>query len=226
MHARTVSPGSSVRSNLSPTGTFDPAEPRPSARSDPSFSDGKEPAGLDSTVALMSPFGFASSELPLRRRSSGISTPEEYFDGTLGEQSMSLDDVEPGFAGKFADVNRFSIGSRSPPSPAVPARASSLMDALRPILANYTISSPSMEEATLIPPSLASGRLESSPLEYSPASVRAHSPVKSTVSPEYDEWVGGSAQVDEPPLEAELHVLMSQLGAPSTPPPRSRRRFR
>jgi hypothetical protein len=206
--AHTVSPGSSARSRVPPTSAFDPAEPRPTARSDPLFADGKEPAGLDSTVALMPSFSVASPELPLRRRSSGISTSAEFSDGTLGEQSMSLDDVETGVAGKFADAIRFSNGSHSPPSPAVPARVNLLMDTLEPVsvndnspfrnydhaAANRLIAAqiamrarksstlpPSLEESTFLPPSLTTGHLEYSSLEYSPASDGAYSP-----DPAYD----------------------------------------
>lgn len=242
--APTVSPGLSVRSEMSPASIFDPAEPRPTARSNPSFADGKEPAGLDSTVALMPSFGVVGPEPPFRRRSGGISSPAEFSDGALGEQSMSLeeDDVGTGFISRFTGTALFANNSCSPPSPAATGRVNLLMDALEPILASHT-SNLSLEEAALVPPSLAPGRLAYSPLEYSPASARAHSPVNRTHSPEYDDWVGGHGQAvdsinSEPALEDELEdELEEELEqgsrfpfyrpqesvVPSTPPPRFRR---
>lgn len=229
--APTVSPGLSAQSEMSPTDIFGLAGPRPTARSDPSFADGKELAGLDSTVALMPSFGVVSPELPPRRRSSGIPTPAEFSDGTLGEQSMSLEEVivETGFTftSKPAGMTHLANGSCSPPSPAAPGRVNLLMDALEPILANHC-SSPSPKEATLIPPPPTSRHLEYSPLQYSPASVRSHSPAKRAGSPEYDEWVGGPIHaVDDSDLEPASEVeppfpfyRPQEMAAPSTPPRR------
>ena len=192
--AFTVSSGLSARPEMSPTGIFGPAEPRPTARSDPSFADGKALEGLDSTVALMPPFGVVSPELPLRRRSSGISSPAGFSDGALGEQSMSLEEDNAGavFTSEFIGTTRFTNGSCSSPSPAAPGRANLLMDALDPILGNHTspLSPPSPQEAMLLPQSLTSRHLEYSPLQYSPSSVRSNSPVERANSPGYDDWVG------------------------------------
>ena len=227
--ASTVSPGLSARSEMSPTSIFAPAEPRPSARSDSPLAGGKELAGLDSTVALMPPFGVVSPEPMLRHRSSGISTPAEFPDGTLGEESMSFeeDDAGTGFTDELTGMARFANYNHSPPSPVVPVRANFLMDALEPILANHTSPS-SPEEVTFAPPSLASGHLEYSPLQYSPASTRAYSPVKHIDSPEHDDWVGEPTQaIDgdsfEPILEVEPYLRvrgLQEMATPSTPPPR------
>lgn len=275
-----MSPGLSVRTEVSPTSIFVPAEPRPSARSDPLFADGKEPAGLDSTVALMPPFGVGGLEPPFRCRSRGIPSPAGFSDGALGEQSMSLEEdlVETGFAGRFAGIAHFTNGSCSPPSPAAPARVNLLMDALEPVLANRTsrscpedatfvrpcstsgrlgrsLPSPaaparvnllmdalepvlranhtshsSPEEATFVPQPSTSGHLEYSPLEYSPASVRAYSHVNGTESPEYGDWVEGATQAvegveSEPALEEEPFYLPQVIAVPLNPttPPRRRR---
>lgn len=193
--ASTVSPGLSVRSEMSPTNIFGPAEPRPTAHSDASLADGKEPAGLDSTVAPMPSFSVVSPELSPRCRSSGISTPAESTDGTLGEQSMSLevDYVETGSTGEYSPgVTRFSNGTHSPPSPVVPAQAESLLSALGPILANCV---PSPEEAALVHPTSAFDHFGDSPLQYSPSSN--HSPISRPTTPEYDDWVGESAGADD-----------------------------
>ena len=223
--AYTVSPGSSVRSEMLPTSISGPAEPRLTARSDPSLADGEEPAGLDSTVALMPSFSVGSPELPLRCRSSGISTPAEFSDGAFGEQSVSLeaDDAETASTGECTGMNRFANGTRSPPSPVIPAQASLLLDALGPILASYTCP-PSPEEAALIHPSSTFNRLESSPLEYSPT-VRAYSPISRPTTPEYGDWIGESTgavgHVDlEPALEVDPRPRIyqpSEVAVTSTP---------
>jgi len=185
--AHTVSPGLSVRSEMSPTSISGPAEPRPTAHSDPSLADGKEPAGLDSAVALMPPFSVVSPELSPRCRSSGISTPAEFTDGTLGEQSMSLDE-ETWFTGEYSTgETRFSNGTRSPPSPVAPAQAESLLSALGPILTDYA-SPPSPEEAALVHPTSTFDYPGNSPLQYSPSSN--HSPVSRPATPEYADRVG------------------------------------
>ena len=209
--ASTVSPGLSVRSEMSPTSISCPAEPRLTARSDSSLADGKEPAGLDSTVALMPSFSVVSPELSPRCRSSGISTPAGFTDGTLGEQSMSLeeDDVGMGFAGEyFAGEASFSNGIRSPPSPVVPAQAESLLSALGPILADF-VSPSSPEEAALVHPTSTFDYIENSPLQYSPSTD--HSPVSRPATPEYDDWVGESTGVvdnadSEPASEVESAI--------------------
>lgn len=190
--AYTVSSSSSVRSEMPPTSISGPAELRPTAHSDPSPADGEELAGLDSTVALMPSFSVDSPELSSRCRSSGISTPVEYADGSLGERSMSLeeDDIAMGLTGEFTGMTRFGNGIRSPPSPVVPAQAGLLLDALRPVLADYT-PSPSPEEVALEHPSSAFDYPGNSPLQYSPSD--AGSPVNRLVTPECDEWVGESA---------------------------------
>ena len=190
----TVSSGLSVRSEMSPTSISGPAEPRLAARSYTSLADGKEPAGLDSTVALMPSFSVVSPELSHRCRSSGISTPVEFTDGSLGEQSMSLeeDDVGAVFTGEhLTGETRFSDGTRSPPSPVAPAQAELLLSALEPILTGY-VSPPSPEEATLTHPASTFNHFENSPLQYSPSSPR--SPVRRLTTPEYDDWVGESME--------------------------------
>jgi len=223
--ASTVSPGSSVRSEMFPTSISGPAEPRLTARSDPSLADGKEPAGLDSTVALMPSFSVGSPGLPPRCRSSGISTAAEFSGGAFGEQSVSseADDAETGSTGECTGVNRFANGIRSPPSPVIPAQASSLLDALGPILTDYTCP-PSPEEAALMHPSFTFNRPESPPIEYSPT-VRAYSPVSRPITPEYGDWIGESTgivgHVDlEPALavEPQPHIHQpSEAAATSTP---------
>ena len=203
-----VSPGLSVRSEMLPTRTSDPAEPRPTARFDTSLADGKEPAGLDSTVALLPSFSVGSPELSSRCRSSGISTPGEFTDDTLGEQSMSLeeDDFGAGFTDEYSTGEaRVSDGSRSPPSPVVPAQAESLLSALGPVLADHG-SSPSPEEVALVHPTSTFEYLGDSPLQYSPSSTQ--SPVSRVATPEYDDWVGDSTgsvdKIDsEPASEVE-----------------------
>lgn len=180
--AYTVSPGLPVRPEMSPTHISGPAEPRPSARSDTSLADGKEPAGLDSTVALMPSFSVASPELAPRCRSSGISTSAESTDGALGEQSVSSgeDNLGRGSTDKFyAGMRCFSKGTRSPPSPVAPAQVECLLGALEPVLANTT--SPPPEESALTHLIPASEYLERSPLEYSPATPRT--PVKVSLLP-------------------------------------------
>ena len=187
--AYTVSHGLSARPEMSPTSISGPAEPRLTAHSDPSLIDGKELAGLDSTVALMSSFSVASPELSPRCRSSGISTPAEFTDGTLGEQSMSLemDIVETGpIGGYFAGETSFSNGTHSPPSPVVPAQAESLLSALGPILADYA-SPRSPEEAPSVYPTSTSDYFENSPLQYSPSSNHS---VSRPATPEHEDWVG------------------------------------
>jgi hypothetical protein len=190
-HAYTASPGLPARPEMSPTSVFGPAEPRPTARSDPLLADGKESAGLDSTVALMPPFSVASPELPLRCRSSGISASYEFSDESLGERSMSLDedDWKTGSASNFIGMTRFANGSCSPPSPVIPAQVNLMMDTLEPVLASYT-SPPSLEEAPLVHPPLTPRHLKYSPLQYSPASVRGHSPVEHAPTPDCDDSVG------------------------------------
>ena len=191
--AYTVSPGLSVRPEMSPTSISGPAEPRLTARSDPSLADGEEPAGLDSTVTLMPSFSVASPELAPRCRSSGISTSAEFSDGILGEQSVSSEagDGETGFTGECIDMTPFTNGIRSPPSPVVPEQVDSLLGALEPVLeAGYT-SPLSPEEAALMHPSRATfNRLESSPPWCSPSRIRAHSPVEPPATPEHDDWIG------------------------------------
>jgi hypothetical protein len=225
--AHTVSPGLSVRSEMSPTGIFDPAKPRPTAHSEPLLAGGKELAGRDSTVALMPSFSVVSSELPLRCRSSGISTPEEFSDEGLGEQSMSLeeDDIRTGFTHpEFAGITHPASGSCSPLSPVVPAQVDLMMGALEPLLAGYA-SPPSPEEAALVHPAPISSPLDYSPLQYSPSSDRAHSPARHTAAPEYDDWAGESTEdvddVDpESVLEAEPQFpayRLQELAIPSTP---------
>jgi hypothetical protein len=195
--AHTVSPGLSVRSEMSPTSISGPAEPRLTARSDPLLADGKEPAGLDSTVALMPSFSVGSPELPPRCRSSGISTPAELSDGAFGEQSVSseAEDAETGSTGECAGITGFANSIRSPPSPVIPAQVDSLLDALGPVLADYGTSPPSPEEAALMHPSSTFNRLENSPLRYSPSDIRAHSPINPPTTPECDDWVGESTGV-------------------------------
>jgi hypothetical protein len=158
------------------------------ARSDPSLADGEELAGLDSTVALMPSFSDVSPELSPRCRSGGISSPAEFTDGTLGEQIVSSeeDDGETGSTGEFTGVTRFANSIRSPPSPAIPARVNLLLDALEPILANYT-SPLSPEEATLAHPSSTVSNLENPPLQYPPSSA-VHSLASRPATPEYDDW--------------------------------------
>ena len=224
--AYTVSPGSSARSEMFPTGIFGPAEPRLTARSDPSHADGKELAGRDSTVALMPPFSVGSSELPLRCRSSGISNPAEFSDGSFGEQDMSLeeDDVGMGPSGsKFDHMIRLADSVSSPPSPAAPARVDMLMESLEPILADDA-TSPSLEGAMLVRPPSIYNHPERSPLEYSPASVRAHSPVEGAPPLEYDDWVGDSVGADEDAdseevskTEPQFPIRRLQQAAPQTP---------
>ena len=203
--AYTVSPGLSVRSEMPPASISGPAEPRPTARSYPSLADGKEPAGLDSTVALMPSFSVGSPELPLRCRSSGISTSEEFTDEALGEQSVSSeeDDMDVESSGYFTGA-RFANDIRSPPSPVVPTRADSLLGALEPILAG--LSSPSSpKEVALAPRTSAFDHYENSPLEYSPSSPQ--SPVNRLATPEYDEWAGESTgPVDDVDSEQVLQV--------------------
>ena len=186
--AYTVSPGLSVRPEMTPTSISGPAEPRLTARSDPSLADGEELAGLDSTVALMPSFCDVSPELPPRCRSGGISSPTEFTDGTLGEQIVSSeeDDGETGSTGEFTGVTRFANSIRSPPSPAIPARVNLLLDALEPILANYT-SPLSPEEATLAHPSSTVSHLENPPRQYPPSSAD-HSLASRPATPEYDGW--------------------------------------
>lgn len=190
--AYTVSPGLSVRSEMPPTSIFDSAEPRLAARSDPLLANGEEPAGLDSTVALMPSFSVVSPELSPRCRSSGISTSAEFSDRDVGEQSVSSeeDDMETGSTGEFTPTNRFASDTRSPPSPIVSAQVDSLLSALEPILADYT-SPPSPEEATLVHPSSALNDLEDSPLHYSPSNA-VPNPANCLAVPECDDWVGDS----------------------------------
>ena len=224
--AHTVSPGSSARSEMPPASISGPAEPRPIARSDPLLIDGKEPAGLDSTVALMPSFSVGSPELPPRCRSSGISTPAEFSDGAFGEQSASseADDAEMGSNGECTGMTRFANGIRSPPSPVVPAQVNLLLDALEPILANYA-SPPSPEEAVLLHPSSTFNHLESPPIRYSPSKVRAHSPASTLTTPEHDDWVGESTGIighhdPESTLEVEPqpHIYRpSEAAVTSTP---------
>ena len=57
-----MSPGLSVRSEMTPTSISGRVELRPSARSDSLLADGKEPAGLDSTVTLMPSFSAVSPD--------------------------------------------------------------------------------------------------------------------------------------------------------------------
>jgi len=208
--AYTVSPGLSVRSEVSPTSISGPAELRPTAHSNPSLADGKELAGLDSTVALMPSFSVASPELVPRCRSSGISTPAEFSDGILGEQSVTLeaDDTETGPTGECTGMTRFTNDIRSPPSPVVPEQVDLLLDALEPVLsAGYT--SPLSPEGAASPMHLSTfNRLEGTPLQYSPFSVRARDPVELSTTPECDDWVEEPAgSIDhanpEPPPEAE-----------------------
>ena len=191
--AYTVSPGLSVRSEMPPTSTSGPAEPRLTARSDPLLADGKEPAGLDSTVALMPSFSVGSLELSPRCRSSGISTIAESSGGAFGEQSVSPEagSAETGSTGECIGMTRFANGIRSPPSPVAPAQVNLLLDALEPVLADY-ISPPSPEEAALIHPSFTFDRLENLPIQHSPSSVQTRSPVDPPTTPECDDWVGES----------------------------------
>ena len=222
--AYTVPPGLSARPEMSPTGIFGPAKPRPTAHSDPLLVDGKELAGQGSTVALTPSFGVDSPELSLRRRSSGISTPAEFSDEGLGEQSMSLeeDDIKTGFPHTFTSLAHIASGSCSPLSPVAPAQVNSMMDALGPILASYT--SPP-EEATLVHPASTSSPLDYSPLQYSPASDRDRNPTKRTATPEYDDWAGEpTGAIDdadtEPILEAESQFpnhRPQETAMPSTP---------
>ena len=197
--AYTVSPGLPVRSEVSPTSTSGPAEPRLTARSDPSLADGKGPAGLDSTVALMPSFSVASPELAPRCRSSGISTPAEFSDGTFGKQSVSSDEdnTEMGSSGEYTGTTRFANGIRSPPSPVLPEQVSSLLDALGPVLVDYT-PPPSLRKSAPVHLYSNSNRFESPPLEYSPSSVRADNPVKRPATPECDDWVGESTGTVDP----------------------------
>jgi hypothetical protein len=227
-HAYTVSPGLSARPEMSPTSVFGPAEPRPTARSDPLLADGKEPAGLDSTVALMSPFSVASPELPLRCRSSGISVSDEFSDESLGERSMSLDedDWRTGSASKFIGMAHLANGSCTPPSPVIPTQVNLMMDALKPVLAGHA-SPPSLEEAPLIHPSLTPGHLKYSPLQYSPASVRGHSPAERVPTPECDNSVGELTKaIDDTNTKLcvevgpPLHIYRLQETAVHSTPPR------
>lgn len=133
--ACTVSPGLSVRSEMSPTDVFDPAEPRPTVRSDPSLADGKEPAGLDSTAALLPSFSVGSPELSPRCRSGGISTSAESSDGAFGEESVASEgeDMEMESISECTGMSRF-VEDAGSPSPVVPAQVNSLLDALGPAL--------------------------------------------------------------------------------------------
>ena len=158
--AYTVSPGLSVRSEMSLTDIFDSAEPRPTVRSDPSLADGKELAGLDSTAALLPSFSVGSPELSPRCRSGEISPPAESSGGAFGEESVASDggDVETGSNSECTGMTRFVEDAGSPPSPVFPAQVNTLLDALEPILGGYT-SSPTTEDAearrTSPPPSTA-----------------------------------------------------------------------
>lgn len=206
----TVSPGLSVRSEMPPTSISSPAEPRLTAHSDPLLADGKELAGLDSTVTLMPSFSVGSPELSSRCRSSGISTSAEFSDGARGEQSVSPkeDNTETRSTGECIGMTCFENGIRSPPSPVVPAQVNSLLDALEPVLARYTSPS-SPEEPALVHPSSKFNRLGSTPLQYSPSSVGAHGSVRPPATPNCDDWVGESMGVvndADPELTLEVEL--------------------
>ena len=198
--AYTVFPGLSVRSEVPPTSTSGPAEPRLAARSDTLLADGKEPAGLDSTVALLPSFSFVSPELTPRSRSSGISTPAEFTGGAPGEQSVSSENgVKTGHNGEYTSATCFADGIRSPPSPVIPAQVDLLMDALEPILADYT-SPPSPKGAAL-------NHLENTPLQYSPSST--YHPVDHPATPEYEHWAGEATGTTENVSEGEVNPRTS-----------------